>query len=274
MRRIYIYMLASILALPIVSCSDDIEEVFDKSSSERIDEAISEYTTLLTSASDGWMMKYYPNPSTTFGGYSIFVKFGSDGNAIVMSDLFGTSVSAVSHYKLEQSAGVVLSFDEYNSVMHYFATPVNPDGLGSVQSGLGGDFEFRIVSASADKFVMTGKKHEATIVMNALPTGTSFADVINSLNTMESNITFASYTCTADTATYSVEPSYRTLTFTNANGDEDPITTPYVVTTEGMEFYSPIVLCGDSISGFRYVGGESNEFSSIGGSAVMHGTTD
>lgn len=266
--RILLLIFAALLT---AACSDtDVDEVFDESSSERIAKAIAEYNDLLTSASDGWLMKYYPEPESPYGGYSIFVRFDSDGTATAMCDLFGDSISDSSHFSLLQAAGVLLSFDDYNSVIHFFSTPNNFAGWGSVYEGLRGDFEFRVMSATADRFVLTGRKHGANIVMDALPTGTSFAEEIATLNAFEDSITFDSYLCVAATSVYTVEYSYRTFTFSDIEGG-DPITVPFIVTSEGVEFYSPIVLATDTITGFRYDGGPSYEFSSIGGSAKMYG---
>ena len=38
-----------------------------------------------------------------------------------------------------------------------------------------------------------------------------------------------------------------------------------------MEFYKPIVLNGDSVKGFNYVGGDNYEFDATSGSAKMYG---
>lgn len=271
MKKIYniLFLLLSLMAF--ASCTSEVDDVFDKSSAERVNDAIAEYKDILTSASNGWMMKYYPNANTTYGGYSIFVKFGTDGNATVTSDALGSDMVSTSHFKLDQSAGIILSFDEYNDVMHFFSDPLNPYGLGENGKGMEGDFEFRVLSATAEKVVLLGKKHGATIVMTPVAVGVSYADVIDKLNDLDEEMSFPSYSCTAGSAEYSVSLSYHVMTFSREDAAEDPITAPYVVTETGLEFYKPIVLNGDSVKGFNYVGGDNYEFDATSGSAKMYG---
>ncbi len=271
MKKIYniLFVLFSLMAF--AACTSEVDDAFDKTSAQRINEAITEYKNVLISAQNGWLMKYFPKANTTYGGYSVFVKFAADGNATVTSDILGSDKVSTSHFKLEQSAGVVLSFDEYNEVMHYFSDPKNPDGYGTNGKGMEGDFEFRIVSVSAEKVVLTGKKHGVTIVMTPVAADASYKDMIDQMLSLEDEMYFPSYECKAGDATYSVSVSNRVLEFSREDVDEDPITAPYVVTTDGIEFYEPIVLSGDTVKEFKYVGGESYEFGSNSANVKMYG---
>lgn len=271
MKKVYniLFVLLSLLAFS--ACTSEVDDVFDKSSAQRVNDAMSEYKDVLVSAQNGWLMKYYPKADTNYGGYSIFVKFGEDGNATVTSDALGSAKVSTSHFKLEQSAGVVLSFDEYNDVMHYFSDPKNPDGLGTNGKGMEGDFEFRILSASAAKVVMTGKKHGATIVMIPVAADASYKDLIDQMLALDDEMYFPSYACTAGDASYSVSVSNRVLEFSRDDVAEDPIESPYIVTADGLEFYEPIVLNGDTVKGFKYVGGEKYEFDATSSDVKMFG---
>ena len=68
MKKIYnlLFLLLSVMAF--ASCTSEIDEFFDKSSAQRVNEAMSEYKNILTSAENGWLMKYYPKANTTYGG--------------------------------------------------------------------------------------------------------------------------------------------------------------------------------------------------------------
>lgn len=68
MKKIYNILFTLIAVLSFTSCSNDIDEVFDKPSAERVNDAIAEYKTVLTSAENGWLMKYYPKANTKYGG--------------------------------------------------------------------------------------------------------------------------------------------------------------------------------------------------------------
>lgn len=257
--------------MSFTSCSNDIDEVFDKPSAERVNDAIAEYKTILTSAENGWLMKYYPKANTKYGGYNLLLKFGTDGNVTAMSDALGTDTKATSHYKLEQSASIVLSFDEYNKVIHFFSDPANPAGIGDNGKGMEGDLEFRVLTASADSVVMLGKKRGTKIVMTPMAKDADWAETINQIDGLEQEMQFPRYTCEVNDVKYVATSSYRTITFTSSNAEDGSTTEPYIVTDKGIEFYEPITLNGVTIKGFNYKGGDNYEFDATSGSAKMYG---
>lgn len=271
MKKIYNILFTLIAVLSFTSCSNDIDEVFDKPSAERVNDAIAEYKTVLTSAENGWLMKYYPKANTKYGGYNLLLKFGTDGNVTAMSDALGADTKATSHYKLEQSASVVLSFDEYNKVIHFFSDPANPAGVGDNGKGMEGDLEFRVLTATADSVVMLGKKRGTKIVMTPMAKDADWAETISHIDDLEQEMQFPKYTCEVNDVKYVATSSYRTITFTSSNAEEGSTMEPYIVTDKGIEFYEPITLNGVTIKGFNYVGGDNYEFDATSGSAKMYG---
>lgn len=271
MKKIYNILFTLIAVLAFTSCSNDIDEVFDKPSAERVNDAIAEYKTVLTSAENGWLMKYYPKANTKYGGYNLLLKFGTDGNVTAMSDALGADTKATSHYKLEQSASIVLSFDEYNKVIHFFSDPANPDGIGDNGKGMEGDLEFRVLTATADSVVMLGKKRGTKIVMTPMAKDADWTETINQIDGLEKEMQFPKYTCEVNGVKYVATTSYRTITFTSSNAEDGSTTIPYIVTDKGIEFYKPITLNGISIKGFNYKGGDNYEFDATSGSAKMYG---
>lgn len=271
MKRIYNILFTLIAVLAFTSCSNDIDEVFDKPSAERVNDAIAEYKTVLTSAENGWLMKYYPKANTKYGGYNLLLKFGTDGNVTAMSDALGADTKATSHYKLEQSASIVLSFDEYNKVIHFFSDPANPAGIGDNGKGMEGDLEFRVLTATADSVVMLGKKRGTKIVMTPMAKDADWTETINQIDGLEQEMQFPKYTCEVNDVKYVATSSYRTITFTSSNAEEGSTTEPYIVTDKGIEFYEPITLNGVTIKGFNYKGGDNYEFDATSGSAKMYG---
>lgn len=271
MKRIYNILFTLIAVLAFTSCSNDIDEVFDKPSAERVNDAIAEYKTVLTSAENGWLMKYYPKANTKYGGYNLLLKFGTDGNVTAMSDALGADTKATSHYKLEQSASIVLSFDEYNKVIHFFSDPANPAGIGDNGKGMEGDLEFRVLTATADSVVMLGKKRGTKIVMTPMAKDADWAETISHIDDLEQEMQFPRYTCEVNDVKYVATSSYRTITFTSSNAEDGSTTIPYIVTDKGIEFYKPITLNGVTIKGFNYKGGDNYEFDATSGSAKMYG---
>ena len=145
------------------ACTPEVDDAFDQSAAERVEMKMKECREVLTSAPNGWRMEYYA--ARTYGGYNVLCKFegdnvtvasekaGSTQNAGVGSD--GKVITATSHFSIIQSQGVLLSFDEYNDVFHYFSDPKNPD-YGVAGEGMEGDFEFRVVSATPEKVELVG----------------------------------------------------------------------------------------------------------------------
>ena len=271
MKRIYNILFTLIAVLSFTSCSNDIDEVFDKPSAERVNDAIAEYKTVLTSAENGWLMKYYPKANTKYGGYNLLLKFGTDGNVTAMSDALGADTKATSHYKLEQSASIVLSFDEYNKVIHFFSDPANPAGIGDNGKGMEGDLEFRVLTATADSVVMLGKKRGTKIVMTPMAKDADWTETISHIDDLEQEMQFPRYTCEVNDVKYVATSSYRTITFTSSNAEDGSTTIPYIVTDKGIEFYKPITLNGVTIKGFNYKGGDNYEFESTDAAVKMLG---
>lgn len=271
MKKIYRVFFALMTLVALAACSNDVDEVFDNSSSQRVDAAMTECKNVLTSAENGWLMKYYPKANTTYGGFNILLKFGADGNVTAMSEVYGAETKATSHYKLEQSAGVVLSFDEYNEVIHYFSDPANPDGIGNDGKGMEGDLEFRVKTVSADSIVMLSKKRNAKIVMTPMAKDADWGNTITQLLDNEEEMNFPRYSCTVNGATYQATLSYHTITFVRTDAEEDEITVPFIVTDKGMEFYKAITLNGATVNGFNYVGGDTYEFDATNGAVKMYG---
>ncbi len=249
MKKIQILLGIAILGL-LTSCLKDQEDIFDKPSAQRAEEAIAADYQVLTSAGNGWLMKYYPSPYRTYGGYNVFLKFSADGKVTVASDIDDADATAESYYKITQSAGVVLSFDTFNDIFHLFSTP--DPVLGSAGEGWGGDYDFEFISVSPEKIVLKGKKsgNYATMVPCK---DDNWADYITTINSVEEDMNFPQYTMMVDTTEVSIAKSYRNFEMTYATANTDTtIYVPYVVTDTGIEFYEPVTINGKEIGGFKY----------------------
>lgn len=232
------------------SCTNEVDDVFDKSSAQRIQETLQTTKDLLTSAKNGWVVSYYGN--TNYGGYNLYVDFKGD-NVTVRNELYGDA-SATSHYKVEQSAGAILSFDEYNELFHFFSNPSNPAGIGSNGKGMEGDLEFRILSASPDSIVMRGKKHGSKVVMKAAATDFDWNNYINTIKEVEASYDYSRYNfVVGDNEFATTSTGYRCLSVTKTvDDDEVTVSVPYIVTSKGLEFYSPLELDDKIITGITY----------------------
>lgn len=147
-------VLASLPFLSI-SCTNDSQE-FDEPSNERMDKQIQKIKTDLQNASDGWVMRYYPD-ETRVGGFVFLLDFSAD-NLQIQSD-FSNQIED-SSYKVYGGEGPVLSFNEY-STLHLLADPaVEPFGI-----GYKGDFEFVVMQSSSDSIVLKGRKWNKKVTL-------------------------------------------------------------------------------------------------------------
>ena len=270
MRKLFNWLLIATFAMIFASCTSEVDDVFDKPSALRIEEAMKTYNDVLKAPANGWRMEYYGD--TKYGGYNMFVKFNNDNTVTVANEVYGPGERATSHYKLEQSAGVVLSFDEFNELFHFFSDPDNVLDIGADGEGMLGDLEFRILKCTADSVILKGKKHGSRIVMT--PFSGDWDTYIDDVLSSEEDMAFASYYyIVGGTDTAMVTASYRQLTFnyTDADGAAKKVDVPYIVQPNALHLYEPIEIMGETITDFEYKGGNDFLFSSNTSNAVMKG---
>ena len=225
MRKLFNWLLIATFAMIFASCTSEVDDVFDKPSALRIEEAMKTYNDVLKAPANGWRMEYYGD--TKYGGYNMFVKFNNDNTVTVANEVYGPGERATSHYKLEQSAGVVLSFDEFNELFHFFSDPDNVLDIGADGEGMLGDLEYRILKCTADSVILKGKKHGSRIVMT--PFSGDWDTYIDDVLSSEEDMAFASYYyIVGGTDTAMVTASYRQLTFnyTDADGAAKKVDVP------------------------------------------------
>ena len=265
MKKIFYFALFCMAVMGLSSCSLKEDDNFDENAAQRAQERIDEVKQMLYTAPNGWLMEYYGN--LNFGGYNVMVRF--DGNeATIGSEKWGTNhvagvdtegnaITTVSHFKLEQSMGVIISFDGYNETFHYYSMPNNPDYRYDTADGLRGDFEFRVMSASPDSIILRGKKHNNRIRMTPIPEGKTWASIINEASETEDFMTSRSYTLGGEGIKDSVEitvtnnGNYRCLIFEYTDSMElkQTVAAPYIVKADGYYFYSPVEVNGMELDG-------------------------
>lgn len=268
MRYIKNILLAAAAVMTISSCVSEVDDVFDKSSSQRIEEAMAADKAVLVNQTNGWVLKMYGD--LDFGGYNVLLKFNEDNSLRVVSEAYYGGIGdknygqsdtyevETSHYKLEQSAGVVLSFDQYSKNIHFFSDPANPAQLGPNYRGFWADLEFRVLSASPDSVVLQGKKHGNRLVMLPAPVDeTGWQGYLDKVYEVEADMTkYPSYKVHVGDKALEVRLSNRCFTVTVPSATEEEGNTyldiPYTCTPDGYVFYEPVDLMGNIITGFKY----------------------
>ncbi len=160
-KLFYITGVCALLALQ-TACSPQFEDLFDKSASERLEEAMDDAESVLTAADKGWAMGYFPNTETR--GYVLFAKFNTDGT-VTLTDYNNGGLSSTSTYSMNTSQGPVLNFDTYSEVLGRYTDPGT--WLGG-STGNAGDFEFVIFSVNEDEVILKGKKYHAKVVLRKI----------------------------------------------------------------------------------------------------------
>lgn len=255
-KNIFIFLLMALPMLLLTSCLKDQEDTFDKPSATRMSEYLANAANVLKAPANGWVLYYYPDDEQSYGGYAYTLKF--DGENVQVGLELSTDTET-SKYRLVSDDGPVLTFDTYNNLMHYFATPSS----GSYEAR-GGDFEFIIISASAEKVELKGKRSGNRMVM--YPLASDAASFLDQIYTISEDMTFTAYTMTVGGEDVKVGVGTRNFTFTY--GESDPVTAAYAFTPEGIKFYEPVEINGQTISGFKYEAGAVS-FQSLDDSSIV-----
>lgn len=169
MKKIIFNITLIVSLLLLQSCLKEEENIFGKSSAERLIEMQLEYEKLLSSPENGWVMDYYAGfEDGRLGGYQIMCKFNEGratmAGAFTMGKYEKVGEVIESSYTISRMQGPCLSFNTYNTVLHPFADP----GSISDPYGYGGDFEFVIMKATKEEIIMQGIKQKQVIVMRPM----------------------------------------------------------------------------------------------------------
>lgn len=248
MKKLAIILLG-LFPLVLSSCLKEEEDYFDKSASARIEEAVKNAISVLEGAENGWAVKYYPNPTQTFGGFNLFFKF-DDGTVTVSSEIESASTTATSLYSVGQEAGPTLAIDTKNELINYFAHPRNPDGYGSNYKGLEGDYLWTVLSATPEKVMLRGVKSGSLYTLTPLETS-DWASEMQAYKNAASDMEFPSYVCVVKgdslecITTSEGKFLYRNLTIRQETDKGiESYAAPFIYTKTGIELYEPLTING------------------------------
>lgn len=154
------------ILLATTSCQRTEDLLFEKSYGEVSMDLIESTDQILRSAPNGWETDYTTGSGDTF---KLQFKFEEGRKVITYADF--APEPSVSSYTYNLSRSAVLSFDTYG-LLHDLANPVILPNIykGDLKGrGYQGDFEFEILSASADEVLLRGiKNRRDTTVLKPL----------------------------------------------------------------------------------------------------------
>ena len=169
-KFLYIAAIMATVATATTSCTNEVDDLFDKSAAERTQEAVDEYSSVLTANGGKWVLEYFTNPDEP--GYIYIFTFDSNGSVKIsgknkwIGNAFKSETSA---WEVISDNGPVLTLNTYNTIFHLFANPdnvVDPDASSDEtdETGYGhyGDYEFMLMEANDGVVRLKGKKWGVT----------------------------------------------------------------------------------------------------------------
>lgn len=143
-----------VIIVMLAGCDKKTNEIFDKTPDQRLADTLNAYQSALTGAANGWRVILNPGGG---GTYSFYMKFNNQNRVTMFSDInaaTGTTGSE-SSYRLKAVQRPSLIFDTY-SYIHLLSDPTSSVLGGETGKGYSSDFDFAIVSVSADTIKLKG----------------------------------------------------------------------------------------------------------------------
>jgi hypothetical protein len=239
-----------ILILFLSSCKYEEKDIFELNPAERLNKAMADSYTNLTSAVNGWEMAYFANPDSA--GFTLLVKFKKNGMAVVASQSELTQNKAYEQdsclFELIADYGPVLTFNTFNRVLHRFSNPENPDGY-----GYQGDYEFIVVKNTEQQVILKGKKYKSVIILTKLSDNTNWSTYLQDITNMDKllfSATAPKLTMTVKNVAYSFTKGYKHIFLIKKEGTTTTTSVPFIVTKQGIRLQEKIEIEGVSFQNF------------------------
>lgn len=251
MKKLYNLWILALTMVWATACTPEVDDVFDHSAASRINEAIANCQKILKSASNGWVLNYYPATTKEYGGYTMLIRFTEGGQAEVSCDLFKADKKGTGLYDVVNSSGPMLTFNTYNEIFHFFTEPANTLGIGENGTGMEGDSDFLILSCTEQEVVLKGKKTGNKMSMHPLAEGVAWIDYLTGIKKITSEAYPALYEVVInDQVQYTVTQRYHNFILENADGSQ--VNLPFHYTQEGISFNESLSLSTLNVKNLRW----------------------
>lgn len=239
----------------LFSCTTEVDDIFDTTSSERLEAHMLECKQLLVSAENGWIIQYYPSSSDKTGGQNFVAKFKENGYVEASGEMADNiSKTFSSHYSILSSNSVTLSFDTYNQYLHYWSDPDHWNA-----NEYGGDFEWMYVSGDDNEMIFKGVKTGNTIVFTALQENMiSYLQKTLDMRGEIQNSVFSYFAWDDGTLHQQIfyyDDDISVLTYyPDVNHPFTARTMPFTYTATGVSLYEPITINDIIVKNFEWDG--------------------
>lgn len=233
-----------LIALFAVSCDNRLEEdIFPNTPTERVANAISEYKSLLSSSPEGWYLEYYPGGrEREYGGYTYTLKFTETEVTAMVEHAISLPDAFTTKYNIIPNAGPTLTFDDYNRVLHFLATPTQLS-----YNAFLADYEFLILSHENDVITLKGKKYGSKMKLRKLTENMEvYLNKVSNLLSRLQQKEFVKFVVKGKDINFTTSPRIITYTY-DENGTLKTENMAYAYTDRGIRFYEPIVIDGVTI---------------------------
>ena len=248
------------LILFTAACNNVTEDaIFSESASQRIETTINEYSTLLESSENGWVLEYYPEANQIYGGYNFVIKFDTGEVSVVSSELEAPSATESSTYDIISYGGPVLTFNTYNTFLHTFSTP-SAQNYQAQQ----GDYEFTLMSKDENTIIVKGVK--SGNIMKLIKLTETPEVYLTKVKDINDYFLGTSGVINISGNDYAVNLTNRHLAFSIT--DEDSVNEAYVFTDKGIKLYTSITIDGNEVSEF-ILDKTENKLTSLNGEIVI-----
>ena len=244
-----LFVCATVASLALTSCFKQQEDLFDEPASTRLQSTMDKVRTILRGAEYGWEFEYYPGSELEYGGIVYLLKFDSLTVDVACS-LIPDSVETT-YYRMTNDNGPVLTFDTFNSLIHYFSTPSSGE-----YEAKGGEFEFVVNEISDDEITLYGKKTGNTMYLRRLTAPTDDY----------ASRTVAIFDNFVKGFEGEVEGSFD-LVNRRMYVSGDSLGVPFTFNDKGIRFYRPIRLGNSRVQALEY-NTETHELTGVGDDAA------
>ncbi|MBD5183112.1 MAG: DUF4302 domain-containing protein [Bacteroidales bacterium] len=240
----YIPVILAVVATMFSSCLKNQEDIFDQSSNIRMQEYLDNAKAVLTAAPQGWIFDYAPDRNMSYGLILYTLDFNE--KEVTVKSAIAPGETETSLYKLTNDNGPCLSFDSYNALMHFYATP-----SWSEYQAKDGDFEFVIMDVQPDKITLKGKRTGNFMYMTRLEEDAD-SYIQKSLEAAENQfLVRARGTVAGKSVSAFINLDVNRLELT-VDGETEPVGAYFAFSPNGLRFPQPLEFGGASIEYLDY----------------------
>ena len=233
------------------SCTPEVEDTFGDSAANRMADKQNSYYDILESQQQGWAFDFYPS-DRSLGGVAYAARF-KDGEVTmaceqpiansVTGKTYPVGTEVKSFYQIKNETSVLLTFDTYNPLFHYWSQPSYGHAKGFLS-----DYEFTFISASADSVVLRGKKYGNLLKMYPLKEDApTYVKKVRQMHNVLGSV--IRKRAVVDGTKQTVTMAYNLFTYQSS---EKTDTVAFIHTDSGIRFYQPVVLGGVVVSQLTY----------------------